>query len=645
MSTLKNSLEKISVNQKTSTMKSILLNLSIIFIWLLTACSVNNEPKTTKFEGEFSERNWPIKELNPELPTDWSASGFLTFEFNASSTQRFELKLYDTGGIRRLNILPFQGVWVRASIPLIRFQKVNTEGMDMASIGKTPRPGYWIGFTGAVGSVNHIDSLGVAMRLPIGSPTLQIRNVRLTETAEDTILTPKPLIDEFGQWIPDDWPGKAKTIEELKTAWNEEEKTLQAFNSDVSKYGGFHGTKTKATGFFRVEKIDEKWWFVDPEGNLFFSTGSCCIDSRSDFARIRGREYIFTALPPTAEINSANQAAKNKGNSSFYSWNLFRRFGPDWYQKWMDLTAQRMDSWGINTIGNWSDAKLGESQRKTYVATIGGWGIETGVMGMPDVYAPGYAAIVDSAAARQCAPKKDDPYLLGYFIGNEPPWPGREAEFVDAILEKAETPMQTALKQYLSAGDTPELRKAFVLETYSKFISTVCAAIKKYDPNHLNLGLRFGATPPSEIISESKKHFNVFCINHYGYAVNHTQLQKIYEQTGLPIIIGEFHFGVPGRGLAPGLAQVKNQEERGVAYSYYVENTAAHPAVIGTHWFQWIDQPSTGRFDGENYNIGLIDVTDRPYPEMIQATKETFKRLHDVHSGKNAPVSRQAKVQ
>jgi hypothetical protein len=83
-------------------------------------------------------------------------------------------------------------------------------------------------------------------------------------------------------------------------------------------------------------------------------------------------------------------------------------------------------------------------------------------------------------------------------------------------------------------------------------------------------------------------------------------------------------------------------EERAVAYRYYVEKAASHPALIGTHWFQWIDQPSTGRFDGENYNIGLVDVTDRPYPDMIKASKETFTRLLNIHSGKELPVSREA---
>jgi hypothetical protein len=304
-----------------------------------------------------------------------------------------------------------------------------------------------------------------------------------------------------------------------------------------------------------------------------------------------------------------------------------------------------MNNWGINTIGNWSDTTLGDSHRKAYVATLTGWGIETGIMGMPDVYAPDYTAIVDAVAARQCSPKKADPYLLGYFIGNEPPWPGRETELVNVILSGKETPIQAALKKYLSRGDTPVRRVAFVYETYSRFLSIVCAAIKKYDPNHLNLGLRLGGSNSDEIIKASKNYFDVFSINIYSYEANPAEVQNIYDLTGLPIIIGEFHFGTPGRGLAPGLAQTSNQEERAVAYRYYVENAAANPAVIGTHWFQWIDQPSTGRNDGENYNIGFLDVTDRPYAELINASKETYKRLLDVHSGKKAPVSRKAITQ
>jgi hypothetical protein len=58
-----------------------------------------------------------------------------------------------------------------------------------------------------------------------------------------------------------------------------------------------------------------------------------------------------------------------------------------------------------------------------------------------------------------------------------------------------------------------------------------------------------------------------------------------------------------------------------------------------------MDQPATGRNDGENYNIGFVDVTDRPYTELITAAKETFRRILSVHSGKEPPVTRQALTQ
>jgi len=66
----------------------------------------------------------------------------------------------------------------------------------------------------------------------------------------------------------------------------------------------------------------------------------------------------------------------------------------------------------------------------------------------------------------------------------------------------------------------------------------------------------------------------------------------------------------------------------------------AHPAMIGTHWFQWLDQPATGRNDGENYNIGFVDVTDQPYAELVAAATATHARLLAVHRGSSRPFDR-----
>jgi len=40
----------------------------------------------------------------------------------------------------------------------------------------------------------------------------------------------------------------------------------------------------------------------------------------------------------------------------------------------------------------------------------------------------------------------------------------------------------------------------------------------------------------------------------------------------------------------------------------------------------------------------MVDVTDRPYAELVEAMKTTRQRLLAVHSGKEAPVTRRALV-
>jgi hypothetical protein len=39
-----------------------------------------------------------------------------------------------------------------------------------------------------------------------------------------------------------------------------------------------------------------------------------------------------------------------------------------------------------------------------------------------------------------------------------------------------------------------------------------------------------------------------------------------------------------------------------------------------------------------------LDVTDRPYQELVEAAQATHRRILAVHSGKEKPVTRQAKI-
>jgi len=298
-----------------------------------------------------------------------------------------------------------------------------------------------------------------------------------------------------------------------------------------------------------------------------------------------------------------------------------------------------MTGWGLNTVGNWSSLReSNDGRRKAYVATFRSPRTQPSFLGMPDVYGEEFARSLDQAAQRQCEPIRDDPWLIGTFIGNEPPWPGRESELVDMFLNGPDTATRTKLRAYLAEGDTEERREQFVHTMFERYLDLINAAIEKYDSNHLNLGIRFGGSPPEAVCRMAKK-FDVCSINVYEYEPTR-QLKRTFALAGRPIVIGEFHFGVPANGLSAGLVQTKNQSERAAGYRYYVEQAMALPYFLGAHWFQWQDQSALGRMDGENYNIGLVDVTNRPYPEMVQALAATHKVLYDVHTGKVKPFSR-----
>ncbi len=617
----------------------ILLTLSAVLIEARLHAAL---PVQAAFTGARSEHAWSLKELNADLPADWSPYEFLVLEFRASSSQRFDLGLKTSSGHFVKRIGPFAGVWVRAAIPLRFYRQPAGDGVDMAATYNQPRSSYWINIhSSACGPTTNVTAITAAMDYPAGSPTLEIRAVTLAKTDPgDAVLEGKPLIDEFGQYTHADWPGKAKSPADLRKAWSAEANTLRTAPTNCCPYGGFKDTKAKATGFFRVEQIESRWWFVCPDGHLFYSAGLNGVGTASG-TRVEGREELFAALPP------ANLASDRGGRSlrgSFYTWNLQRRFGENWREPWAAFTTQRLAAWGFNTVHNWgAPSRTQPEPRVPFALMMRGWQLGRSVMGMPDVYAEEFARRVDEAAASQLAPYRDDPFMLGFFIGNEPPWPGRESQLCDAILDGPPSEIQKRLQAHLSESDTAPRRKSFVIAAFQRYLDTINAAVRKHDTHHLNLGIRFGGEPHDEVI-RAARGFDVFSVNIYRYAPNRATFDRFYELARRPILIGEFHLGAPDRGLSPGLVQAMNQAERAAGYRYYVEQSAAHPAVIGTHWFQWLDQPATGRSDGENYNIGFVDVTDQPYAEMVAAAKLTHGRLFEIHTGNTPPTDRLPKA-
>lgn len=625
----------------------------LLLNFIFQSC-VENSEDSKKFQIQFdsskkvSGQKFAIDDISEGLEKDWSDFNFVQLEMMISTPQRFQVGFTTNTGYNEIRVMSYApGEWIKLAIPLRFYTQLPDAANDIAGTMNQPRYTGWFNLGGERGELKGVDSIGIRMHAPIGDQAFEIRSISLhKEDPGDEYLGETPIVDEFGQSNLLDFDEKIKSLNQLETAWETEETNLnkkEDFN--YSKYGGYLNAQVEATGFFRTEKINDKWWFVDPEGYQFLSLGVDCIapgnGGKVNRLDKRERSNFIKELPP----EGIGYDPENPNSVSFGTWNLHRRFGDEYPTKSNEMIIDRMSNWGINTIANWSSKEVIDMNQKPFMLQLSGLGMNEGVMGLVDVFAPNFQMKIEEAVKQTVSPYKDNKWLIGYFTGNEPSWIGQESRLCDLILaEDDDKPIKQALKTYLAEGDTPDRRKAFIYDTFKTFLQTVEASVRKYDPNHLTLGIRFGHVPEDEILKICKDVFDVFSFNAYEVAPPRETMDRIAEVTGLPMVIGEYHSGTVNRGMAQALVQVDNQKERGVAYRYYTEHAFDHPGLIGVGYFQWVDQDLTGRsYDGENYNCGIVDVTDRPYPYMVEAIKTTAKRLYDVHAEKLEPYNQKPK--
>ena len=624
-------------------MKTFKVCIAAITLLLMTQCTSVTEKFVVKFDSnkEVSGKKFAIRDINPDLPRNWDDYNFVVLEYRITTSQRFNIGFTTDHGYNELRVMSYTpNGWNKLAMPLKFFRRLPDARIDMAATFNQPRYTGWINLGGRRGELHGVDSIGIRMHVPIANPEFEIRSITLAvDDPGDTYLEKTPAVDEFGQHNLVDYEQKVSSFEQLQAEWRAEEKELDGVLPDYnySKYGGYRQKQVKATGFFRTEKVDGRWWFVDPEGYLFLSHGVDCVipGGGGNVRDLDKREGMLKQLPPD-QFMLRN---RDRTTPSFGSWNLYRRFGDSYRDKSNELVIKRMEKWGLNTIANWSSADVYGLNKKAHTLQLRGLAMDGNMMGLADVYDPGFAAKIDSSMQTYLPANKDNPWVVGYFVANEPPWIGQEARLCDLILAGADRPIKTELKKYLQDGDTPERKKQFIFKTFNTFLQTVKTTMKRYDANHQNLGIRFGSINEldEELMEICRNAFDVLSFNCYALKPGKEMMDRALRLTDMPMIIGEFHFGTVDRGMAQSLCIVENPQQRGVAYRYYTEQAFTHPGLVGTAYFQWCDQDLLGRSDGENYNCGIIDVTDRPHKYQVEAVMETSKRLYSIHAGESQP--------
>jgi hypothetical protein len=167
---------------------------------------------------------------------------------------------------------------------------------------------------------------------------------------------------------------------------------------------------------------------------------------------------------------------------------------------------------------------------------------------------------------------------------------------------------------------------AFYTKTAETYFKTIRDELKKVAPHQLYMGCRFAWVNDRAAIAAAK-FCDIVSYNRYSYSVEE---QRLPDDIDKPIIIGEFHFGALDRGMFhTGLRKTANQQDRAAKYKDYVYGALRNPYIVGTHWFQYKDQPTTGRSDGENYQIGFVDICDTTYTETVQACREAGYSMYE----------------
>ncbi|MCO7576018.1 MULTISPECIES: beta-galactosidase [Pseudomonas chlororaphis group] len=536
------------------------------------------------------------------------------------------------------------------------------------------------------------------------------------------------LVDGYGQSTRSRWPEKITSDDQLKAADAKEQQQLKAWlgereKTSLDKFGGWDkGPSFKASGFFRTEKRDGRWFLVTPQGHPFYSLGVNTVAPDNSQTYVAGREWMFSALPKDGEPlashygegdnRGGNGADRGRGYNAgrwydFYRANLQRTYSspcamaseapaeasstepkpaapeaaaapcatPTFDERrWVSHTLDRLQAWGFNTIGNWSAPALGAADRVPYtlpLSIVGDYAsISTGSDwwgGMPDPFDPRFAMATERAVAIAARDHRDDPWLIGYFADNELAWAGpgddpqaRYALAYGTLRLTTDVPAKRAFLKQLrdkyrnQAGlskawgidlpawelmedpgfvppqpspEHPEIEADFkyfqkvFAETYFK---TIADSLKWHAPNHLLLGGRFAVSNP-EAVAACAQYCDVLSFNMYTLKPQDGQDFAYLRSLDKPVLVTEFNFGSRDRGpFWGGVTELAREEDRGPAYANFLKQAVSEPSIVGVHWFQYLDQPVTGRLlDGENGHFGLVGITDVPFQGFVDNVRKS----------------------
>ena len=398
----------------------------------------------------------------------------------------------------------------------------------------------------------------------------------------------------------------------------------------TNKYGGWTARDLgNSDGYFRIRKVGNRWWMIDPLGNPFLSKGVA----------------VFT--PGNSDRQAANIASNYSGKNS----------------NWAKAEIPFLFDKGFNSAGAWSEhglikTWLDESERIPYTIIMSPMGsyigelrnssdptllaafADSGWENYPYDFAMVFDDRFDNHVASEVAKAAEyvnEKHLIGYFLDNEVPWKDYALEW---CLSKwpADHINHTTAQAWLDARKgksgasiseaTDADKQAFIAFCYETYLQKVTTALRAKDPNHLILGSRFNQwnheLGNQYLFEVAGQYLDVISVNFYQrWQPDITTMQNWETWSGKPFIISEFY--VKGTlGLADPLLTnesgsgwiVGSQTDRGLFYQNFVNQLLKSKACVGWHWFSYMDNDPTGPSAG-NANKGIVQWDCTRYDDCI----------------------------
>ena len=395
-----------------------------------------------------------------------------------------------------------------------------------------------------------------------------------------------------------------------------------------SKYGGDKKQQIEASGFFRTEKIDGRWWIVDPEGYLFIHKAVNSIKRGGSDRNIKGYNEKFNS-----PVN------------------------------WMEETTKLIINNGFNGAGSWTendviqemhkkgDANLSYTVNLNFMSSYGkirgGTYAVPGHTGYPNstifVFDEEFKTFCDEKA-KELVKYKDDSNLLGYFSDNEMPFKTSNLEGYLTLENKSDQGYLAAKKWLAEKGIeeseiTDEIRNEFLAFCGETYFSVVNNAIKKHDPNHLYLGPRLYSSEKNNeaFMQAAGKYIDVVSCNYYGrWTPRENELSNWANWTGKPFMITEWYVKGEDSGL-PNVTGagwiVKTQHDRGLFYQNYTLKLLESKSCVGWHWFKYIDNDPEQKgteLSNIDANKGIVNNDYEEYVPLLNLMKGVDLQTYDL---------------